>query len=49
MTKCQVAEGRRHEHFPEKQASSLTKINITDYHRWIETKSSSFLLNMEIN
>lgn len=42
MRKCQVAGGRRHEHFPEIQASSLTKINITDYHRWIETKKLQF-------
>lgn len=36
------AEGRRHEQFSEIQASSSTNINITDLHRWIETKTLLF-------
>lgn len=36
------AEGRRREPFPEIQVSSSTNINVTDYHRWIETKKLQF-------
>lgn len=36
------ADGRRHEQFPEIQASSSTNINVTANHRWIETKKLQF-------